>query len=180
MTMKTGDNLHKARKTANLKKSELAEILHVTAEEIDAWEEGDSEPAQDQWEAIAEALHTPVEWFKEPADQEERSYFKDKARQEEAVKSGRRFLNYANYPVFITFLFLCLGIFLHLWHPAWILFLTIPVFYLPDKFKTFKGLLTSPVVIVIIYLILGFYKNLWHPGWLIFFAIPLLHTYIEK
>lgn len=33
------------------------------------------------------------------------------------------------YPVFATLLFLFLGFFFNLWHPAWVVFITIPAFY---------------------------------------------------
>ncbi len=36
----------------------------------------------------------------------------------------------AIYPILVTIAFLCIGFFLNLWHPAWILFLTVPVFYM--------------------------------------------------
>lgn len=119
------------------------------------------------------------EWEQGAQPEEERSYFKDKERREQEEHVEKSFLNQANYPVFITFLYLCLGIFLNLWHPGWLLFLTIPIYYLPPKYKTPRRLLTSPVVITLIYLILGFYMDLWHPGWLIFFAIPLLNSFFK-
>lgn len=67
-----------------------------------------------------------------------------------------------------------LGFVFHLWHPGWIIFLTIPLYYLPATQRTPLKLLGNPIMITIIYLLLGCYCNLWHPGWLIFFAIPLL------
>lgn len=33
------------------------------------------------------------------------------------------------YPVFITIIFLLLGFIFHLWHPAWLIYLTIPIYY---------------------------------------------------
>lgn len=33
------------------------------------------------------------------------------------------------YPVFVTALFLTVGMIFHLWHPTWVLFVTIPAFY---------------------------------------------------
>jgi len=40
----------------------------------------------------------------------------------------RRFTIFA-YPVLIVFLYLTLGVFISWWHPGWVLFLTIPVYY---------------------------------------------------
>lgn len=40
------------------------------------------------------------------------------------------------YPVFITAIFLALGMLFHIWHPSWIIFITIPIYYvLCDAYK---------------------------------------------
>jgi hypothetical protein len=75
------------------------------------------------------------------------------------------------YPIFITGLYLVLGFLFGLWHPGWLLFLTIPLFYMPSGSLLQK--LGNPVGITLIYLILGIYFHLWHPGWMIFLAIPV-------
>lgn len=179
--MDLADRLRKARKSAGLSKGDVASRLNVTKDEVDLWEEGEKEPGAEQLLSLAKAYGVSMDSLVtgSAASDEERSYFKEKERKEAAEKNARRFLNRVNYPVFITFLFLCLGIFLNLWHPAWLLFLTIPIFYLPEKYKTPRMLATSPVVLLLIYLILGFYCNLWHPGWLIFFAIPVLNSIMK-
>ena len=80
------------------------------------------------------------------------------------------------YPVMVTFAYLVLGFVFHQWHPGWIIFLTIPLFYLPESERQPLRLLGNPVMITIIYLLLGTMCNLWHPGWLIFLLIPLLNS----
>ena len=42
------------------------------------------------------------------------------------LKNGKHFA----YPVFITALYCALGVFLKLWHPLWVLFITIPIYYM--------------------------------------------------
>ena len=78
----------------------------------------------------------------------EGSYYEavEKKRQEE-----KRRKQDALFPIEITALYLVLGAVFHLWHPGWLIFLTIPLHYM----------------------LLGFFFNLWHPGWLVFLAIPL-------
>ena len=78
------------------------------------------------------------------------------------------------YPLFITTQYLVLGFFFNQWHPGWLVFLTIPVHYMPEKEKRFPNLLGNPVMIALVYLVLGFYLNLWHPGWMIFLLIPII------
>ena len=78
------------------------------------------------------------------------------------------------YPTLITVLYLVLGFVFGLWHPGWLLFLTVPLHYL--HFRSMKERLTHPVSIVLIYLVLGCFFDLWHPGWLVFLIIPLAAT----
>lgn len=78
------------------------------------------------------------------------------------------------YPVFVAAAYLVLGCFFHQWHPGWLIFLTIPLYYLPESERRPLRLLGNPVMITIIYLLLGIFCNLWHPGWLIFLLIPIL------
>jgi len=80
------------------------------------------------------------------------------------------------YPVFVTIAYLVLGFCFHWWHPAWIIFLTIPLYYLPERERKPLLLLGNPVMITIIYLLLGFQCHLWHPGWLVFLMIPILNV----
>ena len=105
--------------------------------------------------------------FQEPT-RSEGSYFQDKARKEQAQSRQRL---YQLYPILITGLYLFLGFFFHLWHPGWLVFLTIPIFYMSPETPLQK--LCNPVMVTLIYLILGFFFHAWHPGWMIFFAIPI-------
>ena len=98
----------------------------------------------------------------------EGSYYEAKAREQARVAESKWD---ALYPLFITALFLILGALFGLWHPGWMLFLTIPLYYMKPKSAMDRWL--NPVMIVLIYLVLGFFFNLWHPGWMIFLAIPV-------
>lgn len=85
-------------------------------------------------------------------------------------------LHQVPYPLAITALYLVLGFIFHQWHPGWLVFMTIPLHYMPEKEKRLPYLLGNPVMIALIYLVLGFYFHLWHPGWLIFLAIPIIQS----
>lgn len=111
------------------------------------------------------------------------SYYEHLARQaaeeaarnaEEAAREAQRRRMRFPYPVFVTFAYLVLGFVFHMWHPGWIIFLTIPLYYLPESERQPVRLLGNPVMITIIYLLLGTVCNWWHPGWLVFLLIPIL------
>ena len=97
----------------------------------------------------------------------EGSYFEAKARREQEMAHQKMS---GLYPILITFIFLVLGFFFHLWHPGWLIFFAIPLYYMRPK--TQLQWLCNPVMITLIYLVLGFFFHLWHPGWMIFLAIP--------
>jgi len=117
-------------------------------------------------------------WYDQPAIQKEDllmndglgpegSYYEAKAREEAQRRAGKKD---AYYPLVITIMYLVLGFGFGLWHPGWLLFLTIPLHYI--HFRSFRQRMTHPVMLTLIYLILGFYFDLWHPGWMIFLAVP--------
>lgn len=151
-------------------------------------------PSESPEAAAAPAAPSPAEEASPTATKEPETYTQKEAPQEKAdedaspedplpngsyydTPQGKRDVqgpwHKVPYPILVTVIYLILGFIFHLWHPGWLIFLTVPLHYLPEKDKTPRKLLTSPVMITIIYLILGFYFNLWHPGWLIFLLVPL-------
>lgn len=81
------------------------------------------------------------------------------------------------YAVFVTVAFLLLGFIGGWWHPAWLIFLTIPIYYpivnalRKRKLNAFD--LIVPVVVAGGYTAIGFISNVWHPTWLMLLIIPL-------
>ena len=53
----------------------------------------------------------------------------DKERRQAQWARRRKFLLAFPYPVAVTFVFLALGFTLGWWHPAWMLYLTVPIYY---------------------------------------------------
>lgn len=92
------------------------------------------------------------------------------------------------FPLFVAIIYVFIGVLFHLWHPTWIIFLTIPAYYnivlLMDKdgknmtTAQILKLVPVPSIVIIFYLILGFALHLWHPGWLVFLLIPLYYAMI--
>ena len=97
----------------------------------------------------------------------EGSYFEAKERKEQEIAHQKMS---GLYPIMIVSLYLVLGFLFRLWHPGWLIFFAIPLFYMRPKTRLQQ--LCNPVMITLIYLVLGFFFHLWHPGWLIFLAIP--------
>ncbi|MBO4847804.1 MAG: helix-turn-helix domain-containing protein [Clostridia bacterium] len=81
------------------------------------------------------------------------------------------------YAVLVTGLFLLLGFLKGWWHPAWLLFLTIPIFHSIMSVVRGRKLgwadIAVPVLIIGGYAALGLTQGLWHPLWIMLLAIPL-------
>ena len=90
------------------------------------------------------------------------------------------------FPFFIIVVILYCGLSyaLDIWHPLWIIFLTIPIYYriaTACKAKTkkvFLGLLPIPEIIVSLYLIISFATGAWNITWIMFLIIPLFYWYV--
>ena len=81
------------------------------------------------------------------------------------------------YPVLVALIYALMGAFANLWHPGWILFLTIPIYYTALRKNEFSvNRIEFPLLVTPIYLMLGFIWNLWHPGWVLFLTIPLYYS----
>ena len=83
------------------------------------------------------------------------------------------------YPIICTIAYLLFGC-LNIcggWGRAWIVFITIPIFYsiigaiYKRKFSTFA----YPVFTALIFFYLGLYHGIWHPSWIIFITVPIYY-----
>ncbi len=81
------------------------------------------------------------------------------------------------YAVLVTGVFLLLGFLKGLWHPAWLLFLTIPIYYpIASAIRRRKLLVLDvavPILVTGAYVALGLIYRVWHPLWIMLLAIPL-------
>ena len=177
--------LCRLRKEHGFSQDELAQRLGVSRQAISKWEQGRALPDTAHLLDLARLYGCTLDELIQPAQAAASSMAGDAipaegsagegSRSEAAVPAApARFRQNVPYPVLVTAAYLVLGFAWDLWHPGWIIFLTIPLFYLPDNQRGYGKLLGNPVMVTIIYLLLGFCCNLWHPGWLVFLLIPLL------
>ena len=72
------------------------------------------------------------------------------------------------FPILICLLYCVLGAVWNLWHPMWILFLVIPVYYL----GIYNG---YPIIAAILFFLVGFIFDTWNVAWLLFLTIPVFY-----
>ena len=101
-------------------------------------------------------------------------------------KTSAKFNWYAfPYPILAVIAYLIMGFGLNTWHPTWLIFMTIPVFYTviamngAKGFKAKANIFPYPILCAIFYLVLGFDYGLWHPAWLLFITIPVYYMLVN-
>jgi len=86
----------------------------------------------------------------------------------------------AVYTLLVVVTYLLLGSILDLWHPGWIIFLTIPlVSSLIEAINT-KNMkaFAFPVLATIVFLFVGCVYGIWHPTWVVFILIPIYYSIV--
>lgn len=190
MNLEFAGRLTQLRKAKGLSQEDLASRLGVSRQAVSKWERGESSPDLDNLVALAELYGCSLDQLVHASGEAACTGAPEDASHEDAPLPSAadpllphgsfydqpRFRKDFPYPLLVSVCYLVLGFCFNLWHPGWILFLTIPLYYLPDSERGYLRLLGNPIMVTIIYLLLGIYCNLWHPGWLIFLAVPLLNN----
>ena len=100
--------------------------------------------------------------------------------------NGKKYDRYSiflgNFPftALICILYIIIGTLFQAWHPGWLLFLLIPLWYsfVSAVKHENANLFAYPVLATLLFLSAGFFWGIWHPGWIIFLTIPLYYTLI--
>lgn len=84
------------------------------------------------------------------------------------------------YTLLVVIGYILLGSFLDLWHPAWILFITIPLVdsIFEAIFQKNAKKFAFPILAVIIFLFVGCVYDIWHPTWVVFILIPVYYSIV--
>jgi transcriptional regulator with XRE-family HTH domain len=82
------------------------------------------------------------------------------------------------FALIVVIAFLLLGLLKGMWHPAWMLFLTIPVYHsLVDAvIHRSAHRFAYPVLAVLIFLSCGFFAGGWYWAWIVFLTIPIYYV----
>lgn len=85
------------------------------------------------------------------------------------------------YPIFIIVLYLALGLHSQLWHPGWIVFLTIPLWYTLVSAVVHRNAnyFAYPILAAVVFLYIGCTRGLWHPGWIVFLTVPIYYWLVN-
>lgn len=200
MNIATANRLLELRKMNGYSQDVLAEKIGVSRQAVSKWERAESSPDTDNLIALAELygitlddlLNTTkdvVEITPEPSKKKDITG-KAKSLLSKVNDFGifpKAAAAMAKFPFAIIVVILYLGISyaFKIWHPFWLIFLTIPIYYRiatackANSKKTFLSLLPVPEIVVLAYLMSGFFLSAWGVTWILFLIIPLYYWVIS-
>ena len=173
----------------DMSQSELAAKTSIDKKDIEKWELGKDSPDGEQLVRLSQAYNMPIDeiLLNFDTDSEHTTQSSDEPAPEynnpPAPKKSYNWYAFP-YPIIAAIAYLSIGFLADIWHPTWLVFLTVPIYYMMvtvTKAKTFKKkayVFPYPIVIVILYLALGFDYGVWHPSWLLFLTIPIYYMTI--
>lgn len=132
MNLSIASRLAELRQAQGLSQEALAERLGVSRQAVSKWERGESSPDTDNLIALAElyglSLDALVLGRDAPAPGQPAAFSGTDPEAENRRRRKKALLRFP-YPVFLALCYLWLGFAFHLWHPGWLIFLTIPLYY---------------------------------------------------
>ena len=195
MNINIAKNLERLRKDNGYTQEALAEKVGVSRQAVSSWEQGNASPDTDNLIALAKIYGVKVDDLLVDTDRQaefeaERDDFFGVGIGDKSEKSKKNKSRAAAFPfpVLVVMVYFVVGFTTHAWHPAWLLFFTIPLYYYIINWveqangnanRHWMELFPYPLVVAAVYLVLGFVFHIWHPTWLLFLTIPIYY-FIQK
>lgn len=198
MDLMTANRLQQFRKMNGYSQEVLAEKLGISRQSISKWERAEASPEIDNLMALAkiygvtidELLDTSSDKVVVESDTVEKDF---KGKLKSLLSKANDFGIYPQtakkllifpFPIIIVFLYLALSMLLNIWHPFWMIFLTIPMYYRfaiackANNKKVFTLLLPIPEIVVTAFLLVGFAAGAWGAASVLFMIIPMFYWII--
>lgn len=196
MDLMTANRLQQLRKANGYSQDVLAEKLGISRQAVSKWERAESSPSVDNLLDLAKLYGITVdEMLNTDGDRvvikTQNNTKKDiKGKLKSLISKANDFGIYpelarslAKFPFFlvVTVLYVVLCFVTKLWHPLWIMFLALPIYYQfalackGGNKKVFMLLLPIPEIIVTVFLILGFAFGIWKYAWILFLILPIYY-----
>ena len=130
MNIEIANRLVQLRKQHGLSQEELAEKLGISRQAVSKWERAESSPDTDNLISIAKLYNVSLdELLKTDEDPETLREQAQKQTEEDRRKEKKSPLYKFPYPVVAVIIFFLIGFFANGFVYAWLIFLTVPVYY---------------------------------------------------
>lgn len=186
MDIKTADRLIELRKAHGFSQEALSEKLGVSRQAVSKWERGESSPDTDNLIALSQIYKITLDDILNPSKEikmllepQEEKILKEK--KPSLYKQRGKALFKFPFPIIITAVYVVANLCLHQWHPSWLIFMLIPIYYhyagacFTKTKKAYLFALPIPEIIVTIYLTLGFFTGTWGASAVLFLIIPIYY-----
>ena len=186
MNMDLAKRLVELRVYNDMSQDELSVKTDISKKDIEKWESGKDSPDGEQLIKLSQIYSMTIDeiLLNFDTDSEQTPTTVSNNTVYETPKNKKSYNWYAfPYPIIALGVYLALGLIFNMWHPTWMIFLTIPVYYMMITFKISENnynwyVFPYPIIILILYLALGFDYGIWHPSWLLFLTIPVYYMVI--
>ena len=196
MDIMTANRLQQLRKENGYSQEVLAEKLGISRQSVSKWERAESSPEIDNLMALSKIYGLTIDELLDVSG--DKVIVKNTGKKEHDFKGKMKsLLSKANdfgiypeaakqllifpFPIIVAFLYVALSMAFKIWHPLWIIFMTIPIYYRfaiackANNKKVFALLMPVPEMVVTVYLLLGVAIGAWGYASLLFLIIPLFY-----
>ena len=196
MDLMTANRLQQLRKANGYSQDVLAEKLGISRQAVSKWERAESSPSVDNLIDLAKLYGITVDEMLN-TEGDKVVIKTQKNTKNDIIGKLKYLISKANdfgiypelarklvkFPFFlvVTILYVVLCFVTKLWHPLWIMFLALPIYYQfalackGGNKKVFMLLLPIPEIIVTVFLILGFAFGIWKYAWILFLLLPIYY-----
>ena len=140
MNLEIANRLVQLRKEHHLSQEELAEKIGISRQAVSKWERAESPPDTDNIILLSKLYHISIdellrtsdeETLVSPCPQEPTTSNNDSPSTdpESTKKDKENAMEKFPYPLLVTIIYLAIGLIFNKWHPGWLIFLTIPIYY---------------------------------------------------
>ncbi len=196
MDLMTANRLQQLRKANGYSQDVLAQKLGISRQAISKWERAESSPSVDNLVDLARLYGITVDEMLNTEN--DKVVIETKANTKKDIKGKiKSLISKANdfgiyperaralfrfpFPIIITIIYVAVGFIFNAWHPTWLIFLTVPIYYhyalacKANSKKAFVFLLPVPEIIVAVFLAIGLFVGAWKYAWIIFLLLPLYY-----
>lgn len=176
MSIQLGTKLAELRKRNGYSQEALAEKMGVSRQAVSKWERGESTPDTDTLIELARLYSVSLDTLvgNEQNEEKKETEKAPKEKKEPLYPGLSKKLLLFPFPMLVVVIYILIGFALNLWHPAWLIFLSIPAYYhiaIGARATTKKGLLLGLPVFeaaLSMFLFLGLFINAWAWAWILF------------
>lgn len=143
MNIAIANRLYELRKKNSFSQEELADKIGVSRQAVSKWERAEASPDTDNLILLAKLYNVSLDELLTTSEPVELTEGMNVTVKEENFGykedgPGNVWLAFP-YPILVTVLYLFIGYVFNLWHPGWLLFTTIPLYYSVAAYYGGKG-----------------------------------------